>query len=149
MLIHKLNFEWFSYVLEYLCSTVSSLVWFDYWSPSYGWKGPMNQGLSILSFGSFLGIGSRGPCSAVHVSRIFWRNFFLSQRWEKWAKNRVFWINWKICHYCFLNLVYKESSYYLVYSCTNPRLGKNLFPEILAKMLLANQIAGFLNRPNL
>ena len=76
MLIHKLNFEWFSYVPEYLCSTVSSLVWFDYWSPSYGWKGPMNQSLSILSFGSFLGIGSRGPCSAVHVSRIFEEIFF-------------------------------------------------------------------------
>ena len=30
----------------------------------------------------------------------------------------------------FLNLVYKESSYYLLYSCTNPILGKNLVPEI-------------------
>ena len=35
----------------------------------------------------------------------------------------------------FLNLVYKESLYYLLYSCTNPILGKNLIPEIWTKML--------------
>ena len=51
----------------------------------------------------------------------------------------------KFSHQFFLNLVYKESSYYLLYSCTNPILGKNLILEIWAKMLLANQIAGFLN----
>ena len=51
----------------------------------------------------------------------------------------------KFSHQFFLNLVYKESSYYLLYSCTNPILGKNLVPEIWAKMLSANQIAGFLN----
>ena len=42
-------------------------------------------------------------------------------------------------------MVYKESSYYLLYSCTNPILGKNLVPEIWAKMLSVNQTAGFLN----
>ena len=46
----------------------------------------------------------------------------------------------------FLNLVYEESSYYLLYSCTNPIRGKNLVPEIWAKMLSVNQTAGFLNR---
>ena len=51
----------------------------------------------------------------------------------------------KFSHCIFLNLVYKEISYYLLYSCTNPMLGKNLVPEIWAKMLSANQIAGFLN----
>ena len=35
----------------------------------------------------------------------------------------------------FLNLVYKESLYCLLYSCTNPILGKNLIPEIWTKML--------------
>ena len=50
----------------------------------------------------------------------------------------------KFSHCFFLNLVYKESSY-LLYSYTNPMLGKNLFPDIWAKMLSANQIAGFLN----
>ena len=30
--------------------------------------------------------------------------------------------------------------------CTNPIFGKNLVPEILAKMFSANQIAGFLNQ---
>ena len=42
-------------------------------------------------------------------------------------------------------MVYKESSYYLLYSCTNPILGKNLVPEIWAKMVLVNQTTGFLN----
>ena len=51
----------------------------------------------------------------------------------------------KFSHCIFLNLVYKEISYYLLYSCTNLMLGKNLVPEIWAKMLSANQIAGFLN----
>ena len=45
-----------------------------------------------------------------------------------------------------LNLVYKESSNYLLYYCTNVILGKNLVLEIWAKMLSASQIAGFLNR---
>ena len=44
-----------------------------------------------------------------------------------------------------MNLVCKKSLHYLLFSCTNPVLGKNLIPEICAKMLLANQIAGFLN----
>ena len=33
-----------------------------------------------------------------------------------------------------------------MYSWTNPIFGKNLAPEIQAKMLSANQIAGFLNQ---
>ena len=45
----------------------------------------------------------------------------------------------------FLNLFYKERSYYLQYSCTIPVLGKNVVPEIWAKILLADQITGFLN----
>ena len=44
----------------------------------------------------------------------------------------------------FLNLVYEGSSYYLLYFCTNAILGKNQVPE-MAKMLLASQIAVFLN----
>ena len=46
----------------------------------------------------------------------------------------------------FLNLVCNESLYYLLYSCANPIFGKNLVPEIWDKMLLANQITGFLNQ---
>ena len=46
----------------------------------------------------------------------------------------------------YLNLVYNESLYYLLYSCTNPIFGKSLVPEIWAKMCLANQIVGFLNQ---
>ena len=44
----------------------------------------------------------------------------------------------------FLNLVYKEKSYYLLYSWTNPMLRKNMVPETWPKMLLVNQITGFL-----
>ena len=43
-------------------------------------------------------------------------------------------------------MVYNESLYYLLYSCTNPISGNNLVPELWAKMLLANQITGFLNQ---
>ena len=46
----------------------------------------------------------------------------------------------------FLNLVDKESLFYLLYSSTNPILRKNLVPKIRAKMLSVNQIAGSLNR---
>ena len=46
----------------------------------------------------------------------------------------------------FLNLVYNESLYYLLYSCTNSIFGKYLVPEICVEMLLASHIAGFLNR---
>ena len=43
-------------------------------------------------------------------------------------------------------MVYKESLYQLLYFCTNPVLGQNLVPELQAKILLTNQIAGFLNQ---
>ena len=52
----------------------------------------------------------------------------------------------KFSHEFFLHLVYKESSYYLLYSCTNPILGEIQVSEIWVKMLSANQIAEFLNR---
>ena len=39
----------------------------------------------------------------------------------------------------------KESWYYLLYSYTNEILAKSLIPEIWAKMLSVNRIAGFLN----
>ena len=48
--------------------------------------------------------------------------------------------------YFFLNSVYNEGFYYLLYSCTNLIFGKNLVPEIWAKMLSANQATGFLNQ---
>ena len=83
-------------------------------------------------------------CVAVH-DRAGFNKKKLSQKWGKLAKNRVFRIYWEFSHYFFQNLVSKESLYYLSYYCTNPILGKNLVPQIWAKMLLANQIAGFLN----
>ena len=44
---------------------------------------------------------------------------------------------------CSLNFVYNENLHYLLCSCANPIFGKNLVPEIWAKMLSASQIAGF------
>ena len=55
----------------------------------------------------------------------------------------------KFGHYFFLDLFYKERSYYLPCYCANTLFGKYLFPEIWAKMLLANQIAPFLNQPEI
>ena len=43
-----------------------------------------------------------------------------------------------------MNLAFKESLF-LLYFYTNLLLGKNLVPEIWAKMLVNTQIAGFLN----
>ena len=37
----------------------------------------------------------------------------------------------KFSHEFFLNLVYKESSFYLLYSCTNPIHGKDLVAHFL------------------
>ena len=44
-----------------------------------------------------------------------------------------------------MNLYYNENFYYLLCSCTNPIFGKDLVPEMLAKILSASQITGFLN----
>ena len=46
----------------------------------------------------------------------------------------------------FLNLVSNENLYYLLYSRLNPIVGKNLVPEIWAKILSSSQIAGFSNQ---
>ena len=113
---------------------------------------------SVLLSGSFLGIGSlffffetlhgvRGLCAVVRDSRIFFLIFFYfcTKSGKNWPKIGFIGFIGKFSHCIFLNLVYKEISYYLLYSCTNPMLGKNLVPEIWAKMLSANQIAGFLN----
>ena len=124
------------------------------WTPGRGWKGHLNQGLFILpifcpsvrkfsrdwliSFFSETQHGVREPCvteSDFLKKIIFSKN---EEMCQKWAKNRVFKIYWKIQLLIFLNLVYKESLYYLLYSCTNSISGKNLIP--------ANQITGYLNQ---
>ena len=106
----------------------------------------MNQGLSIHpSFflplrlflsGSFCGIcslffsetqyGVRALC--VDRSRVFLKKFFCPQNEENGPKMGFFGFIGKFSQQFFLNLVYKESLYYLLYSCTNPILGKNLVP---------------------
>ena len=90
-------------------------------------------------------------CCCVWQSRICFGFFFLifAPKVGQMGQKQGFRIYWKFSHYFFLNLVFKKSSYYLLYSCTNPILEKNLLPEIWAKMLLANHITGFLNWLNL
>ena len=126
-----------------------------------GRRGLMNLGLSIcllffrlsvFQSGSFLVIGSlvfsetqhgfRGPYGVVRDSQIFEENY-LTKNGEKFPKIGFFEFIGKFSNYFFLNSVYKESLYYMLYSCTNAILEKNLIPEIWAKMALANQIAGF------
>ena len=75
--------------------------------------------------------GVRGTCGAVH-NRAGFFDVFLSNYGENGPK--MF----------FFKFVVLFSLYYLLYSCTNPILGKNLVPEIWTKMLSTNQIAGFL-----
>ena len=40
-------------------------------------------------------------------------------------------------------MVYSQSLYYMLYSCTNPIFGK-LVPELWGEILFANQIAEYL-----
>ena len=59
------------------------------------------------------------------------KNFFFSlKNGENGPKIGFFGFIGKFSHYVFLNSVYKESSYYFLYSYTNPIFGKNLVPEI-------------------
>ena len=57
----------------------------------------------------------------------FWGKFFFPKNGPKIG---FFESIGKCSHYFFLNLVYKESLYQLLYSCTNPTLEENLVPEI-------------------
>ena len=66
-------------------------------------------------------------------SQIFWKKRFAPQMGQ-WFKIRVCWICHKIQF--FLHLVYKEGIYYLLYSCTNPMLERNLVPRDMGKNVL-------------
>ena len=98
---------------------------------------------SVLTSGSFLGIGSLVFSEIQHVLGLmcccawqpdFLKKIFLPKNWGKWAKNGqkigFFKVIRKFSHQFFLKLVYNESLYYLLYSCTNPIFGKNLVREM-------------------
>ena len=101
-------------------------------------------------------------CPSIFLSRHFLRimSLFFSKYWHsienpynvvtllppKWAKNYFFRFIQKYSHSFFLNLVYTESLYYLLYFRTNLIFGKNLVPKILVETFLANQIAWFLSQ---
>ena len=79
-------------------------------------------------------------CPSVHLSRLLSVLLFV----------RAFSWNWIISFFLILwltesNFLKKSFWYYLVCSCTDSIFGKNLAPDIWVKMLIANQIAGFLN----
>ena len=63
------------------------------------------------------------------------KTIFCPQNGENGLKLGFIWINWKFGQWFFLNLVYNESSFYLLYSCINLIFGKNLVPEIWTKVL--------------
>ena len=73
------------------------------------------------------------------VTAAFFENNIFALKMEalsqKWAENKIFWINGKFSNYFFQNLVHNEKLYY-----------KNPVPEIWTKMLEASQIEGFLNQ---
>ena len=128
-------------------------------TPGYGWKGSMNQGLSIcpsilpsfclevfLVHQFFLKLSIvLGPCVVIRDRAGFFFKKFVPKNGANGPKIGVFEFFGKFSHKSFLNLIYKKSLYYLKYSCTNFILGKNLVHEIWTEMLLSNQIAGFLN----
>ena len=74
---------------------------------------------------------------------IFFKKIFCPKNGENGPKIGFFYLLENLVIIFFW--IWKESSYYLLYFCTNPILGKNQVPEIWAKMLSVNQIAGFLN----
>ena len=75
----------------------------------------------------------------VRDSLIFWKKNCFA---PKWAINilRYFEVIGKFWHECYKNLVYNENIFYLLYSWTNAITGKNVVPEIWAKMHLTNHI---------
>ena len=84
-------------------------------------------------------------CCCAWQSQIFLKKYFCPKNGENGQKIKFLKFIGKYSLF-FLDLVYNESLYYLLYSCTNPIFGKSLVPKICAKMLLANQITGLLNQ---
>ena len=74
---------------------------------------------------------------------------FLPPKLGKWAKNRVFSINWKIWSLILLNLIIMKIHIICCLPAQIPYLGKFLFLRYGPKMFSANQIAGFFNQPYL
>ena len=60
----------------------------------------------------------------------FFDLIFLPQKGENGPRIGIFQFNEKFSHWLFLNLVDNESLHYLVSSCRNPILRKNLDPQI-------------------
>ena len=93
---------------------------------------------SVFQSGSFLGIGSlvfsktqhsvRGPCLVVRDRADFLKILFLPQKWGKWAKNKVFWIYWKIWSLIFF-WIWSIKKHYKIFCILAqiPYLGKICF----------------------
>ena len=119
----------------------------------------MKQGLCIFSScdlsGCFLRTKSldlfefwhcaRNPYSVVHDSPIFLKTF--AQKIREMGQKQDF-LNLKKNFVITFHRTCSVNFQYLLCSSTNPIFGKNLVPEIQAKMHSANQIVGFLNRQN-
>ena len=83
------------------------------------------------------------------TSRIFLKNCLENGEYgqKKWAKLRFFEFIEEFGHcFFFLNFIYNESLYFFLNSCTNPIFRKTPVPKIWTKVIVANQIVGFLNQ---
>ena len=90
----------------------------SYWTPGRGRRGPINQDLSVLP----------SECDVMRDRAVLLeKNVFCPKKGENGTK-----------------MGQKFLLYLVPY--TNSVFGKNLVPEIWAKVLSANQIAGFLNQ---
>ena len=104
--------------------------------------------------GHFLGTGSffsvfkhdaRNPYEDVRGRFRFFGIFFFQKVGEGGPKTGFLNLLIKFCHHFLLNLLDNGNYYYLLCSYTKLIFGKNHVLEMWAKMLSANQIAGFLN----
>ena len=90
--------------------------------------------------------GCRNPYEVVCDRTRYFGEKSLPPELGKWAKNgpktKFFWFIEKFGHYL-LNLFSIDNLCYFLCSCTNSIFGKIFVPKIWAKIVSANQIAGF------
>ena len=111
--------------------------------PCISRKGPIKQGLSVLPY-------FRSPFRPeVMPDRPRFSGKKIPPRIAKidqtWAKNRVFWIYWKIWSLVFTEFVLWSN--FELFSVFLLIFGKTFVPEIWAEMFSANQIAWFFDQP--
>ena len=111
------------------------------WTPSYGWKGPMNKAYpSVLPSESFLGIDSLvfSMVLGAHVllcvtEPYFFGKILFAQKWPNIVKNGPktgFFNHFEKCYHWFLQKMSLNKSWYYLSSSTNPITGESLVLEL-------------------